>query len=265
MKNDKRKANLNSVIKLYTKNYRTFYKYLAIGTSDSPVKDEEIIEIGKKAGIKKGDKVLEPGSGSGGVSRLLAKNFKCEILGIEFVKNQLELAEKNLKKFEFPYLIRYEQGDALTFTYPQDYFDFAIDIFAWIYLPTWEIFFKKIYDSLKVRGKVIIHDAFLTEKTSKETKKIIKDQEVSDSDLCTINAAISKLKKAGFKIVYVEETRNKTMNNWELGLKNIKRKKQEFATEIGEKNYELYCKNAKWTIDKLKKREITSVVIIAKK
>ena len=69
-KNDDRLATL---VQNYDSAFRFAFVVFALGTTDSPVRDREPLELALRAGIARGSRVLYPGPGSGGSSTLLAR------------------------------------------------------------------------------------------------------------------------------------------------------------------------------------------------
>ncbi len=142
---------------IYGPAFRRAFEIFALGTTDSPVRDDEVIELARSAGISKEQRILEPCSGSGGVSRLLTREFRCEVLGIDVVPYQLDVAKSKAAHEGFQSLIAYIEGDAVTYAYPREAFDAAIDVFAWVHVADWPDLFRTIHGALKPGGKIVMY------------------------------------------------------------------------------------------------------------
>ncbi len=249
---------------IYGPAFRRAFEIFALGTTDSPVRDDEVIELARSAGISKEQRILEPCSGSGGVSRLLTREFRCEVLGIDVVPYQLDVAKSKAAHEGFQSLIAYIEGDAVTYAYPREAFDAAIDVFAWVHVADWPDLFRTIHGALKPGGKIVMYDAFLTPKTKKQTEEAVKDKWF-DPGIRTVEDCCLAFDRTGFRVIHREDRRQHVLGSWRAGLARLKEAADEFIGEFGEEPYELFSETISWTIKAHEEEELTAAQVVAEK
>ena len=111
--------------------------------------------IGKKLILKKNDKVLDIGSGWGGMAQYLAEKYKAKVKGITLSEEQIRYSNRrkknnNLKNVKFKLQdYRNEKGSYDRIV--------SVGMFEHVGTPYYLEFFKKVYQLLNERGIALIH------------------------------------------------------------------------------------------------------------
>jgi arsenite methyltransferase len=124
------------------------------------------------AGIKKGDHVLDLGSGAGNdcfVARTLVGE-EGKVTGIDFTDAMLEKARKNLEKTGFKN-IEFVKGDIEAIPLDDNTFNVVISNCVLNLVPDKQKAFSEIYRVLKPGGHFCISDIVLTRQLSKELRE----------------------------------------------------------------------------------------------
>mgnify|MGYP001114249341 CR=1 FL=1 len=249
---------------IYTGEFRSGFHLFGIGSSDSPVSDTSILELARQAGVSRISRILEPGCGSGGVSRLLAKTFGCSVTGIDLVHYQLENARARMAEEKAGSRLSYIHDDIVEFDYEENAFDVALDVFAWVHVADWQDFFDKMYFTLKPGGGIMMYDAFVTAETSKETLSEIREKWY-DPGICTVDACSRMLEKSGFHIVHCKEHRLEVSSCWQTGLDRLNAERVRLEKEWGSRVFQLFSDTIEFTLAAHEREELTAASIIARK
>lgn len=249
---------------IYNQAFRRAFEYFRLGTTDSPVHDVVVLELARKAEVSEDSYVLEVCSGSGGVSRLLAKNLGCRILGIDLVDYQLDVARQKATEDKLESRIRYDKGDAAVYPYPDETFDVAVDVFAWVHIADWDALIQKISRTLKPGGRLMMYDAFVTLKTTEETDTAVREKWF-DPGIRTLTDLRKILRKNGFKVIHKRDRRKQVLTNWRLGLERFKENAKPFSVAFGEDVYHLFLETIEWTIDAHEREELGATLLVARK
>ncbi|KAF0156166.1 MAG: Methyltransferase type 11 [Syntrophaceae bacterium] len=81
------------------------------------------LELARAAGIDSKMHVLDVGSGIGGSSRCLAREFGCRVTGIDLTDEYCRVAAMLTERVGLSALVSYQQGDALHLPFPDRTFD----------------------------------------------------------------------------------------------------------------------------------------------
>jgi MPBQ/MSBQ methyltransferase len=81
------------------------------------------VELADLVGFKGDENVLDVGSGLGGPSRFLAKNYGCRVTGIDLTPEFVAVAEELTRLTRLGDLVSYRQGDALSIPFGSATFD----------------------------------------------------------------------------------------------------------------------------------------------
>ncbi|MCP3898649.1 MAG: class I SAM-dependent methyltransferase, partial [Desulfobacteraceae bacterium] len=119
-------------------------------------------ELIKKAGLSKGAKILDAGCGIGGSSRLLAKEFQCQVTGIDIVDEfivtanfltDLVAGNSGLKK-----LVEFKQGSVLEIPPPDCLYDAALSQHTLMNIKEKGELFKEFNRVLKPGALLLLHE-----------------------------------------------------------------------------------------------------------
>lgn len=81
------------------------------------------LELARLVGLDARKGVLDGGSGLGGTSRCLAKEFRCHVTGIDLTEEFCKVAVMLSDRTGLAQLVDYRQGDATNQTFEDDSFD----------------------------------------------------------------------------------------------------------------------------------------------
>jgi ubiquinone/menaquinone biosynthesis C-methylase UbiE len=81
------------------------------------------LELARAAGMAAGMRVLDVGSGIGGPSRCLARDFGCEVTGIDLSEDYCRAATLLARRVGLAEQVTYRQGDALDLPFADESFD----------------------------------------------------------------------------------------------------------------------------------------------
>ena len=176
------------------------------------------------ANIKKGDIVLDLGSGAG-IDCFLASNKvgpTGKVIGIDMTEKMIQKARENAKKYNFKN-VEFRQGDIEKLPIEDNSIDVIISNCVINLAPDKLKVFKEAYRVLKKNGKMCFSDIVLL-------KELSKTQKADKKLLCGCVAGallkddyLEKLKKAGFKVKILGEDKkiSKTQYNG-ISLESLK-------------------------------------------
>tara|TARA_B100002051_G_scaffold270465_1_gene303450 strand:- start:800 stop:1996 length:1197 start_codon:yes stop_codon:yes gene_type:complete len=118
--------------------------------------DNKLKHIIKKLHLKPNMKVLEIGSGWGGICFEIARQSKCEVVGITLSKNQLEYSKEKAKELKLDNQVSFELCD---YREVKKKFDRILNVgmLEHVHPKYYNIFFKKISEILKDDGICLTH------------------------------------------------------------------------------------------------------------
>ncbi len=118
------------------------------------------IALIKKAGLPEKATILDAGCGIGGSSRLLAKSFNFQVIGIDLAPAFVETARVVTQWYNLEQSIGYEQGSVLDLPLENDSFDGVLCQHILMNIQDKKTALKEFYRVLKPGGKLILHEIF---------------------------------------------------------------------------------------------------------
>merc|ERR1712038_2143360 len=111
-------------------------------------------------GLKPGMKVLDIGCGTGGSAFYMARNFGCEVLGLDLSDNMLAVAYEHKLTMEekVQHLVSFRFLDATLAEFPENYFDCVYTRDAVMHIAEKELMYSKVLKWLKPGGKLVISE-----------------------------------------------------------------------------------------------------------
>lgn len=116
------------------------------------------LELTQAAGLRSTDRVLDIGSGIGGTSRCLAKEFGCRVTGIDLTDEYCQVASMLTAKVGLNELIDYRQGDATNLPFDDNEFDVVWTAHVAMNIPDKRRLYCEMYRVLKPGGTLAIYD-----------------------------------------------------------------------------------------------------------
>lgn len=116
------------------------------------------LELARAAGLDASKHVLDVGSGVGGTSRCLAKEFGCRVTGIDLTDEYCRAASMLSAKTGLAHLVDYRQGDATKLPFDDQTFDVVWTEHVAMNIPDKTLLYKEMHRVLKPGGTLAIYD-----------------------------------------------------------------------------------------------------------
>jgi ArsR family transcriptional regulator len=174
--------------------------------------------------IKKGDVVLDLGSGAGFDAFLalqkVGKNGK--VIGVDMTEKMIEKAKANAKKYEYEN-VEFKLGDIENLPIEDNSVDVVISNCVINLAPDKDKVFSEAYRVLKKRGKMYVSDIVLLGKLTEEQKKNEKLLVGCVGGALQKEDYLEKIKKAGFKVKVLGEDKKISKTQYEgIKLESLK-------------------------------------------
>lgn len=116
------------------------------------------LELAGAAGLNSSMRVLDVGSGVGGTSRCLAREFGCRVTGIDLTEEYCRTAAMLTARIGLAHLVDYRQGDATNLPFADSSFDVVWTEHAAMNIPDKPGLYREMHRVLKPGGTLAIHD-----------------------------------------------------------------------------------------------------------
>jgi ubiquinone/menaquinone biosynthesis C-methylase UbiE len=116
------------------------------------------LELARAAGIDSKMHVLDVGSGIGGSSRCLAREFGCRVTGIDITDEYCRVAAMLTERVGLSALVGYQQGDALHLPFPDRTFDVVWTEHVAMNIPDKTRLYREMFRVLNPGGTLALYD-----------------------------------------------------------------------------------------------------------
>ena len=116
------------------------------------------LELAKAARVDSTKRVLDVGSGVGGTSRCLAREFGCRVTGIDLTDEYCRAAAMLSERIGLAELVDYRQGDATSLPFPDASFDIVWTEHVAMNIPDKPQLYQEMFRVLKPGGALAIYD-----------------------------------------------------------------------------------------------------------
>ncbi|WP_232096937.1 class I SAM-dependent methyltransferase [Comamonas thiooxydans] len=110
------------------------------------------LELAQVAGVDSTKRILDVGSGIGGTSRCLAREFGCHVTGIDLTEEYCRTATMLSDRIGLSKLVDYRQGDATNLPFPDASFDIVWSEHAAMNIPDKSALYREMHRVLKPGG-----------------------------------------------------------------------------------------------------------------
>ena len=196
----------------------------------------------KKLNInKKNMKVLDIGSGWGGMALQIAKDTGAYVTGITLSKNQLETSRKRAKNNNLNSLVNFELEDYRNINEKFDRI-ISIGMFEHVGAQQYDVFFKKIKEILTDDGVMILHSIGQKYKPQ-ETNSWIRKYIFPGGYIPSLSEVLSATEKEGLWVNDLEILRlhyAETLKHWHKNFNNNREKISQILSEKFCRMWEFY-------------------------
>ena len=166
-------------------------------------------QLGRMIGLNPASRVLDVACGKGTTAVFLAKEFGCEVVGIDYGEQNVEIARSLARTEDLESRVRIECSDAESLRFSDDSFDAVICECAFCTFPDKARAAREFFRVLRRSGQVGISDL---------TRQAVLPEELQGllawiaciGDAHTIDGYTTFLRKAGFSVTSIQE-RNETL------------------------------------------------------
>lgn len=116
------------------------------------------LELARLVGLDAGKHVLDVGSGIGGPSRAIAREFGCRVTGIDLTDEYCRAATVLAERTRLSHLVTYRQGDALHLPFEDRTFDVVWTQHASMNIPDKPRLYQEMHRVLKAGGALALYD-----------------------------------------------------------------------------------------------------------
>jgi len=190
-------------------------------------------------GLKPGMKVLDIGCGTGGSAFYMARNFGCEVLGVDLSDNMLAVAyeHKATMPENVKNLVSFRYLDATMASFPENYFDVVYSRDAIMHIADKEQLYTKVFDWLKPGGQVVVSEYAHGRNYPNFTTEYVDYIKDRGYQLVTVQEYGNVLRRCGFKRVEDIDKTDYFISILKLEMEKFKKIKDKFIKDFSLQDY----------------------------
>jgi arsenite methyltransferase len=183
--------------------YESDFARLLLGDSFHPGGMALTARIGELLELKPGQRLLDVAAGQGESAMFLAKQFGCEVVGIDFGADNIAKATARAESAGVASLVRFQQGDAEQLNVPAQTFDAVICECAFCTFPDKTAAAGEFARILRPGGRVALSDLTRTGPLRPELKGLLA-WIACIADARPVAEYAGYLEQSGFQIATIE-------------------------------------------------------------
>ncbi len=167
--------------------------------------------LARKVGVKKGDRVLDAGTGIGGSAFWLAKNVGASVLGISLGKKEIAKAVRTSRRLNVDGDARFSVSDFHSTGLASGSFDIAWAIESVLYSDSKELALSEFFRVLRPGGRVVIADLFAARTPRNDHERTLLErfsERARVAPLSTVDEFVSVLERVGFVSIEYTDVRS---------------------------------------------------------
>lgn len=195
-------------------------------------------------------KLLDIGSGLGGVDFYLAEKYAVDVTGIDCVVRLVEDANKSKARHTLKGIATFVHQEADNFNYPfkDNFFDIVFSKEALLHVSDKESLLKELFRVAKPGGKIIILDWLVSNHDLGPQLKAMMEMDGLDLKMATFKEYQDALYAAGFNSISVSFMNRKYIGYTQNNIDYIQIHKDLLVQMLGKQNYNYSLKT--WALQK---------------
>ncbi len=223
------------------------------------------IIMAQKAGIKKGDKVLDAGCGYGATARYLARTFECNIIGINISEKELELANQRTREQGLDNLCTFEYGDFHRLGYPDESFDVVWSQEAFLHGEDKRKILEECFRVAKKGGKLVFSDIVMIKKNATPEDESRIHERLQTTDIWDFDDYRKTLKDIGFNVMVDEEWSEKVAPSYHAVATGLRNNRAQIESRVGAEVIDRTLAALDFWVAAAKDNKIGQIFIVAEK
>jgi ubiquinone/menaquinone biosynthesis C-methylase UbiE len=122
---------------------------------------EATIDLARRAGLLRGQRVLDVGSGLGGSARYLASEFGCKVTGVDLTREFVEVAKELTRLVGLSGQVEHRTASALELPFDNTSFEVVWTEHVQMNIEDKERFYSELARVLERGGRLALHDFFV--------------------------------------------------------------------------------------------------------
>ncbi len=164
-------------------------------------------QLGRMLGLSSDSRVLDVACGKGTTAVFLAKEFGCEVFGVDYGNQNVEAARSLAHTERVDARVQFERSDAETLPFSDETFDAVICECAFCTFPDKAAAAREFFRILRRGGRVGISDLTRSEMLPKELDGLI-GWVACIGDAQTVEGYVAYLQGSGFSVDSIEQQNN---------------------------------------------------------